>query len=754
MEIRNWQNISLIIEVLTVIQPKRVLDAGAGIGRWGMLIREFCESRTSPQSWAIEMEGIVENDALLPEHYSQLYNRIHVGEVKKLLPELQHAKWDLVIIDRFLEKLEIDDVEPLLLNALENSAYLLVNITDNAEKTAGAGNDQIRTVPESGLFNVPYLKGSLQNHVILDELDDQGTGFILLSTTDPQNISSLPLIHEPLKRKDRVPPSKELEDLLTPTQKEIIKSTQALVSELDEIKSSRGWRLITRIWGSRIYLGLRAIVKGVRDLFRHSSMKGSGIFIEALDQKNPESQGNEVWLLGAFSKSGEPLRMDTFLLSGGFASKEDPRSGKMIINTETYGKVYLPPLNRAAKVVLLTHPWSGLAKIHTPEKEIIVDLYSPSASSLEVDLLTGEKGSLPEIAKSASKDYSSVALRIDGSPTDLTEQEQAWVEQVKARNPAAIAVIHPNWLGIRSSTKQLFQTVLEVDENLNAHKVQRITVQLLETGCRNFVFSGFPLPYINLVRNLKIMEPSVKNYAIWHGNFMQSDEEYGWKSLLSLFDLMSDGQIYKLGFVKKGMAEAISARLGLKTGFVLNYIDDIPQGPSTPMSDGCHIGVWNIWSGQWRKLPYAMLVAASLVPGVKIHGSHASARVNEFVRLLNIPADFTGDPIPQAEFPGELKKMHLNLYVTLSECAPMVPLESLSVGAPCLLGPNSHYFEDHEYLKQILVVPFPDRSDVIRDHIERALAERDQIIAQYIEYAREYNALAKRSVREFIEEDI
>ena len=41
------------------------------------------------------------------------------------------------------------------------------------------------------------------------------------------------------------------------------------------------------------------------------------------------------------------------------------------------------------------------------------------------------------------------------------------------------------------------------------------------------------------------------------------------------------------------------------------------------------------------------------------------------------------------------------LYVTFSECAPMLPIESLDAGTICIMGHNHHYFKDsklHDYL--------------------------------------------------------
>ena len=80
----------------------------------------------------------------------------------------------------------------------------------------------------------------------------------------------------------------------------------------------------------------------------------------------------------------------------------------------------------------------------------------------------------------------------------------------------------------------------------------------------------------------------------------------------------------------------------------------------------------------------------------------------------------------------------------------MTPLESLAAGVPCLLGPNSHLFEDDQTLFKLLVVPFPDRSVVISEYIEQALNLRDTIVEKYAKYALEYNQRAKTEFSRFI----
>ena len=81
----------------------------------------------------------------------------------------------------------------------------------------------------------------------------------------------------------------------------------------------------------------------------------------------------------------------------------------------------------------------------------------------------------------------------------------------------------------------------------------------------------------------------------------------------------------------------------------------------------------------------------------------------------------------------------------------MLPLESLAVGTPCLTGPTSHLFEDNPFLRQLLVVPYPDSASIIAKFTQRALKKRNEIIQCYIDYIPGYNQRAQASLVAFLE---
>ncbi len=333
----------------------------------------------------------------------------------------------------------------------------------------------------------------------------------------------------------------------------------------------------------------------------------------------------------------------------------------------------------------------------------------------------------------------------------FSEEECAWIDKTR-RNPAPLSVNNPHWLGIRSSASQLFRELFFLEDNLDEERGMHYARLFAEARPASLAIQGFPLTYVHLVDGLRKAAPAMPLYIIWHGSFVQSQEDYNWKGYRISIDLCRSGVVRRIGFVKKGMAEVHIAK-GIPSGFVMNCVRRIPEKPSSPLAGGPHLGLWSPLDF-WRKPPYAMLAAAGTIENSVVHASSFSPRALEFAGLMGVRlADISEKPISQEDMPGILSGMHLNLYVTLSECAPMLPLESLSVGAPCLIGPVSHLFEDDAYLSSMLVVDRPDESWRIRAWALRALEERDSIVEAYRKYAPGYNMRADRSLRDFIEMD-
>jgi len=329
----------------------------------------------------------------------------------------------------------------------------------------------------------------------------------------------------------------------------------------------------------------------------------------------------------------------------------------------------------------------------------------------------------------------------------------AWIESYLAFSPKGdheVVILHPAWRGIYSSAIQFAQSeqLLFIEDNINQSSASMIAAALSEAGIKIVLFQGFALSWRHLVQEFKKCVKKIRLYCIFHGSFYQMGLEYDRRQLSSILGMQKLGLLDRIGLVKFGMAETLEAA-GYRTGFVMNYTNKIPHGPAPYLPNNLlKIG---IWGREWdsRKPLYPSLAALCHCNNVKpyIYGGKSVSR--ELLSSLNLSGEVRSE-VPQSKMTRALQEMYINMYVTMSECAPMLPLESLSVGVPCLFSYNNHYFEDHPYLHKMLVVSQPDSEYAIVKKLKAAIDQRDEIIDAYIQYAPGYNERAKKSYSEYL----
>ena len=105
--------------------------------------------------------------------------------------------------------------------------------------------------------------------------------------------------------------------------------------------------------------------------------------------------------------------------------------------------------------------------------------------------------------------------------------------------------------------------------------------------------------------------------------------------------------------------------------------------------------------------------------------------------------------IPREELLSRMAKNDVNLYVTFSECAPMLPLESLEVGVPCISGNNHHYFKNTPLEKYLII---NNETDVleIKEKIELCIKEKSEILRLYKNWKVDNALYTKKQIDKFI----
>lgn len=333
------------------------------------------------------------------------------------------------------------------------------------------------------------------------------------------------------------------------------------------------------------------------------------------------------------------------------------------------------------------------------------------------------------------------------SARDETETAPAAAPVDAPEGAEVIAVGVDGYLGVTSATANLFANTVAPPADLTTDELEELVSTLMKNGTKHFVLSGWSPSRIELAHRLAKLGARVD--GVWHGNYLQTREDYGWDMFQQLIAAERAGIITKVGVVKAGMEVWLDS-LGIKSGLLLNYVPKIPDSPSAPEEGGPHIGMWLAAEG-YRKLPYAMIAAAGMIPDVTLAGSGVSQRALEFAHFVGLDTTrLLRSALSHDDVLLAMSRTHLSMYVTQSECGPMLPMESLSLGVPCLIGPTSHVFADDDFLAATLIVPYPEHAEVILRYAINALRKRAEIVEAYREYAPGYIARAQRSVEEFL----
>ncbi|MCE7974084.1 MAG: glycosyltransferase family 1 protein [Leptolyngbya sp. PLA1] len=465
--------------------------------------------------------------------------------------------------------------------------------------------------------------------------------------------------------------------------------------------------------------------------------------------------GTEVWVLRVSGAAGEPGTPWDYVQRRGFTLATSMYGSHARFAKATQGELSLTT-GENPEIQFQTFPWGGVAEIEFAGRTTTVDLFSEATGVISWSARDGVRTTERPAPGRAVPAHTPPAGSAPDSPA-FTDADIAFLERVTRDKPDLVAIHCPRWLGISSATRILFPVCYQIPESAaidpqaipDSHLDRHARV-LAECGVGRFVISGGDHVHHRLIMKVKALRPDAVFDVLWHGSYVQMQDDYEWAAIRTWIDGARSGLIRGIATVKAGM-EQFFRSLGVPSCLLLNYVPGdplpVPDLPDSPI----HAGVW-ISGVSFRKCPHAVLAALKLMGSTVLHGAGMDERAIELARYFGLDtAGVHSRPLPQATLLEAMRRTHLSMYVTFSECCPMLPLESLRMGVPCLIGPVSQLFEDDAYLFDRLVVPFPDRAEVIARVALRAAEERRDILARYAVYARAYNERARQSVASFID---
>lgn len=330
--------------------------------------------------------------------------------------------------------------------------------------------------------------------------------------------------------------------------------------------------------------------------------------------------------------------------------------------------------------------------------------------------------------------------RIDKTVKEIREQ--------KEKKAKYITFYNGDWLGVTSATRELFTNLVDCGEILSVNEVVKIGKEIIDGGFEQVVFSPFVLGWKDLAVYLKSKKSDIKLKTFWHGSHSQIYDEYGFERNREIIELHKKGVIDVVATCKKSLLNFYNKE-GYNSFFLANKSTPINiKNKKETNTKEIKIGIYAAKCDDWRKNMYSQIAAISTIKNATIDMVPLNDMACEFCNLLGVKITGTG-PLSHSEMLKRMSMNSINLYVTYSECAPMLPLESMEMGVICITGNNHHYFENKD-LKKYLVVDNEEDILEIKDKILYALENKDKILKMYKEFSKENEKIAKEKVNEYL----
>lgn len=324
------------------------------------------------------------------------------------------------------------------------------------------------------------------------------------------------------------------------------------------------------------------------------------------------------------------------------------------------------------------------------------------------------------------------------------------ISKIKPNDKCNYIVFHnPDWFGVTNATIELFENTVPCREIYRKSDLKKIVKTIKKCGYKQVIFSGFCIGWKDLAMLLYDEEIITKVY--FHGSFSQVLESYGWERHREIIKLSQEGIITTLGSCKESLINYYK-KFGCNARLLTNKVN-VKKYEKTKKNDKFVIGVYAAKTEDFRKNAFTALAAASLVnkKNVVVDMVPLTNSAISFAEMLDLKIDGVSKSIPREEILKRMSNCDVVIYVTFSECAPMIPLEAFAQDVPCIVGNNCHYFKNEE-LEKYIVVNHENNPKDIAEKIEYTIKNKNKVLKLYQDWSRRNTERTDKLLEEFLKD--
>lgn len=128
--------ISPIMREILIRQPKTVLDIGVGMGKFGVLVREYTDiwyRRLEREDWQTKIQGIEIFEGYRNSLWD-IYDDIKIGDATVLIDQMPN--YDLILMTEVLEHMPKEVGKLMLAKCMKKCSTFIFSFTNSPQDTA------------------------------------------------------------------------------------------------------------------------------------------------------------------------------------------------------------------------------------------------------------------------------------------------------------------------------------------------------------------------------------------------------------------------------------------------------------------------------------------------------------------------------------------------------------------------------------------------------------------------------------------
>ncbi|KVD75153.1 hypothetical protein WK72_06440 [Burkholderia ubonensis] len=309
-------------------------------------------------------------------------------------------------------------------------------------------------------------------------------------------------------------------------------------------------------------------------------------------------------------------------------------------------------------------------------------------------------------------------------------------------------IFHNDWMGIRSAVGALpgYKLAIPSSAGIPVHEIEVIMQRLHDCGIEKIVLHGISDSMYALTRALAD-NGFGEQFLVWHGTTTQWvwDDERRYAQMA--IRMAREGRVKRFSAIRRGLGPIVGER-----NFAPQLVNMPPrvhngQVKRRPPRSGRYSALAPSWNDLRKNLATNVLAAHTVN---SVDSIYVVAKDFELPNWISTKVKKVGyrDHASMLEL---MATMDIVLNVTTIDCHPMVDLEAMSVGTPCVRGPLFlDGLESHPYVRLTAVdnpMSVEDVAQCIRHVFNTGESE---LIGMMDDYTRQLRELSAQRYAEFL----